>query len=225
MTPDAERAKATARHAKWVASNRDAVNAYQRKRWAEASPERRKRSRELGRASWARRTPEQIEEHRRKQAAYAKHRRKTDPENAYAPLRKYRATHRLLVREREKQRRLLHPERHKAAHKKWRLKNGWRLKLNRAKYRALKMAATVNLAGIKEFVAAIKSKAFAHCYYCERRTPTADIHFDHIVPLSKGGAHSVENLCVACAHCNHSKHNKALSEWARTNIAQQLLPL
>lgn len=94
-----------------------------------------------------------------------------------------------------------------------------------AKRRALKVAATVNLAGIKAFVAAVKAKAFVRCYYCERRTPTTAIHFDHIVALSKGGAHSVENLCVACAHCNLSKHNKPLSEWLKTSVAQQLLPL
>lgn len=93
------------------------------------------------------------------------------------------------------------------------------------KRRALKKGASINLAGIKEFIRRVKSKPAIRCYYCEKPTPTHGCHFDHIVPLSKGGAHAVENLCATCPRCNNSKRNKTMSEWARTNIAQQLLPL
>ena len=51
---------------------------------------------------------------------------------------------------------------------------------------------------IKELIR--KSKNI--CYYCKSKCePT----IDHIQPLSKGGAHSLDNLVVACKSCNCSK--------------------
>lgn len=36
---------------------------------------------------------------------------------------------------------------------------------------------------------------------------------DHIVPLTKGGAHSYENLCVTSGFNNRSKSNRSLLAW------------
>lgn len=48
------------------------------------------------------------------------------------------------------------------------------------------------------------------CYYCG--APWR--HIDHIVPLSRGGKHEIDNLVTACAKCNTTKHNKLLgTEW------------
>lgn len=91
--------------------------------------------------------------------------------------------------------------------------------------RALKKAATVNLAGIRSFIASTYKKPTAICYYCNKRVPSRTVHFDHVIALSKGGAHSVENLCVSCSACNLSKGAKPLLEWARDNASQQLLNL
>ncbi len=49
------------------------------------------------------------------------------------------------------------------------------------------------------------------CRYCGRTDGT--MHIDHVVPVSLGGGDEPENLCVACAPCNHSKHATPLSEW------------
>ena len=88
---------------------------------------------------------------------------------------------------------------------------------------ALKRCAAINLRSIKAFVKKIRSMDFATCYFCEKLVPTKGIHFDHIVPLTKGGQHSIENLCVSCPSCNHSKYNHTISSWIKTG--QQLLDL
>ena len=47
------------------------------------------------------------------------------------------------------------------------------------------------------------------CFYCGEESK----HIDHIVPLSRGGRHSIGNLIQACASCNLSKGNKFITEW------------
>lgn len=50
------------------------------------------------------------------------------------------------------------------------------------------------------------------CSYCNEG-PLDSWHIDHILPWSRGGEHSVENLCVSCASCNLSKGAKTPDEW------------
>ena len=43
------------------------------------------------------------------------------------------------------------------------------------------------------------------CFYCGTDI-VSGFHIDHFIPLSKGGAHSQENLVLACKKCNQTKH-------------------
>ena len=49
------------------------------------------------------------------------------------------------------------------------------------------------------------------CQYCGRKTERP--HCDHVVPISRGGKSTQENLATACPTCNLSKGAKTLSEW------------
>ena len=46
------------------------------------------------------------------------------------------------------------------------------------------------------------------CQYCGWTLPTEDLTFDHVVPRSKGGRTSWENVVTACAPCNLRKGHR-----------------
>ena len=79
--------------------------------------------------------------------------------------------------------------------------------------RALILGATVgNLAEIKEVYRIAKESRKVRCYLCGKLIPLGHRHVDHIMPLSKGGAHRPSNLAAACDKCNMSKHDKVPNE-------------
>ena len=95
---------------------------------------------------------------------------------------------------------------------------------NKAKYitksdkrRALMAGAAVNLQGIQEWCSKVRSQKTFTCYWCSNRTPRARLHFDHIVPISRGGQHSIENLCASCSKCNWEKGSKLVVEWKKNH--------
>jgi 5-methylcytosine-specific restriction endonuclease McrA len=49
------------------------------------------------------------------------------------------------------------------------------------------------------------------CYYCHRRFDRKHLHIDHIIPVSKGGKHSSDNICRACSKCNLTKRDRPVS--------------
>ena len=48
------------------------------------------------------------------------------------------------------------------------------------------------------------------CQYCGRHSH--DLTIDHVIPRSRGGMHSWDNLVSACKPCNHRKGGKLLAE-------------
>lgn len=49
------------------------------------------------------------------------------------------------------------------------------------------------------------------CHICAVEIPgVQDLHFDHVIPLSKGGAHAMDNIRPSHARCNLSKGAKLL---------------
>ena len=55
------------------------------------------------------------------------------------------------------------------------------------------------------------------CQYCGIRT--RDLTLDHVIPRSKGGPHTWDNLVSACRSCNHRKGGKLLAE-SRMHLAR-----
>ncbi|MEM7263937.1 MAG: HNH endonuclease [Planctomycetota bacterium] len=50
------------------------------------------------------------------------------------------------------------------------------------------------------------------CQYCGRNGSRATLNLDHVVPRSRGGDASWENLVVSCVRCNQRKANRTPQE-------------
>ncbi len=48
------------------------------------------------------------------------------------------------------------------------------------------------------------------CHLCGKQVPPDLIELDHLVPISKGGNHTKDNLRVSCRHCNRVRNHGRL---------------
>lgn len=62
------------------------------------------------------------------------------------------------------------------------------------------------------------------CQYCARRPPVRDLNIDHVIPRSRGGQDSWENLVTACRTCNLRKGWRTPEEASMHLIRQPFAP-
>ena len=82
--------------------------------------------------------------------------------------------------------------------------------------------ALPSVIALKEFVSLNRIPAFTRynvflrdrfsCQYCSVTLPASDLTFDHVVPRSRGGQTSWENVVTACQSCNLKKGNAFLRD-------------
>ncbi len=60
------------------------------------------------------------------------------------------------------------------------------------------------------------------CYWCNLTFVGKVCVMDHIIPLSKTGPHSIDNVCISCRPCNSLKQASALDVW-NSKIEQPVL--
>jgi 5-methylcytosine-specific restriction endonuclease McrA len=130
---------------------------------------------------------------RERLAAYAKTYRAAHPATYGEPLKAKRRAHYAANRERvaghNRAYRMAHPEANSAAVQR---------------YRAARNQARVNDLTPKQWLEI--QVAYDHrCVYCHKRCK-GRLTQDHILPISKGGPHTAQNVVPACQSCNSKKH-------------------
>lgn len=84
---------------------------------------------------------------------------------------------------------------------------------------------------LKDYVPLPKRAAFTRfnvflrdkfqCQYCKNNFKVEELTFDHVIPKSKGGSTSWNNVVTSCRKCNTMKGNKLLS---KTNFSLKSNP-
>ena len=69
-------------------------------------------------------------------------------------------------------------------------------------------------------------KSLGRCSYCGKILPPEKLTIDHIVPQTRGGVTTFENLVPACEHCNGEKGFLTISEykdylWLKENLTMR----
>lgn len=76
----------------------------------------------------------------------------------------------------------------------------------------MKIKCRPNGKAVKKFKKKWENYYGFHCAYC-----TVDCSdfptIDHLIPLSKGGGNTINNLVVCCLNCNKKKGDKHLKEF------------
>lgn len=56
-------------------------------------------------------------------------------------------------------------------------------------------------------------KEIVICYWCAKEFRPHECQADHVIPLWKGGAHSLDNLVICCEFCNRHKGKSTPDIW------------
>lgn len=62
------------------------------------------------------------------------------------------------------------------------------------------------------------------CQYCGKRARREDLTLDHVLPRSRGGKNTWENLVLACVGCNKRKRNRTTIEAGMKLMRQPVKP-
>ena len=106
-----------------------------------------------------------------------------------------------------------HPGRKRELHKLWYSKNKDKVKMRNGYYYERRKAALIDVPigekiKITKWIQSWRCLLFVKCHWCNRELRPSAVHIDHVLPITLGGKHRLNNLVVSCPRCNLSKHNK-----------------
>lgn len=186
------------------------------KAWREANPEQYKRysaeyaKSQAGREAdkrWKKKNPEKLREQKRK---YREN--NLDKIRAYDRKRRTAEETREVILDRSRKWRVEHPEQVRAYNSQYAKDNPEYFR-SAAQKRAAKKKSLACDFTLKEWEEA-KTFFEYECAYCGKKLER--LTQDHVVPLSKGGTYTADNIIPACKSCNSSKHDKDLEAWYKT---------
>ena len=62
------------------------------------------------------------------------------------------------------------------------------------------------------------------CQYCHNHFGTSQLTLDHVIPKSRGGGKSWQNLVTCCSQCNQKKGDKTPSEASMSLFKEPVAP-
>lgn len=150
--------------------------------------------------------------------------RLNNPEKAKARNKKWQLANTEKIAAQRKQRKLANPEKKRAYGKKYRLDNAAEIKVSKKQYnlanphKGRQYQSTRRARKLDNGVFKILDKEMERlyaspCFYCGSNE---SIQADHVIPIKRGGVHSIGNLVPACASCNGSKSDRLLIHWKAT---------
>lgn len=209
----------------YAKKNREKLNTYNRKWYAENTQKFQKswrKWRDKNKESYLERRREQYKNDPERHKKYAieyyqrnrdecneksKEWKKRNPEQVKILKKRYYWRNREQILEGRKSKR----EYYRDLRRQWREKNRIHVRVkNRNRY-ALKMGAYGSHTA-QEFEELCKSYNW-ECTYCRTKMNIMTVTEDHVIPLSRGGSNLIENIVPACMSCNISKSNKNLLDF------------
>lgn len=81
----------------------------------------------------------------------------------------------------------------------------------RRRSRHRRRARTLNTSSGPVNYERIQRRDKMRCHICRRKVKPADLEFDHVIPLAKGGTDTETNIAVSHKSCNRKKHVRIIT--------------
>jgi 5-methylcytosine-specific restriction endonuclease McrA len=152
-------------------------------------------------------TDAQKEKHLARYRAWAK----ANPDRCKSRNKAHRERNRAFYAQKQSLYRQNNPDKYK----QWQKANPEKVLANWTKRRKTLIANGIFAISKKEITQLLQSP----CFYCKSDKSGT---IDHVVPLSKGGRHSIGNLLPACMDCNQRKSAMFLVQWRMRNESKPI---
>lgn len=203
------RERCIARHKRWQQTNGEKVRTYQRaynKAHPEAKRSKDKRYRETHREAKKLRDKIYRQTHMAQKCLRDRQYREATRERQIILHRNYYQTHRDSMLAYGRSRYKTHKARILARNLTWKLTHRDTFKAIQMRHRAAKARAPINDFTGQQWMA--MQEFYGHrCHYCKKRYK-GRLTQDHVIPLSKGGAHTASNIVPSCHSCNCRKRDR-----------------
>lgn len=130
---------------------------------------------------------------------------KTNRAERLAYHRRYRQTNKERIKQLMSKFRRERPDYHRNYMRRWAQENVDKIRAKDNARRVFKMDRSDTFTAAEW--QALKARYNYTCLRCGRREPEIKLTVDHVVPISKGGAGTIDNIQPLCKPCNSAKHD------------------